>query len=330
VNFLDIQLWIDIDGKIQTDLYIKPTDSRSYLSFESCHPNHMFAGIVYTQALRIRRIVSSNARLIEQLDILAEAFSKCKYPKKLVHDIIGKVKNRPRVLIKKNTAPTQSRVDENDILMVSTFGADKPLKDVVLKLPNIAKLSIKMVSKTAHSLKSTFCTHKRTCLGPSKGTSGQCHRGIRCQCCNLMSQADNVLDNDNKSFKTAKGNCVTKNIVYHFRCNLCEQSYVGKTVQMLSDRVSGHRSKFFEYIKQNGMVEINDLNKDEYVPGMHLYNYHQLKDFEDFNKSYTITILEKCSPSNLDVREHIWIQKLRTLNPFGLNSVDPFGIPLLM
>ena len=57
VNFLDIQFWIDREGKIQTDLYVKPTDSRRYLSFESCHPNHMFAGIVYTQALRIRRIV---------------------------------------------------------------------------------------------------------------------------------------------------------------------------------------------------------------------------------------------------------------------------------
>ena len=63
VNFLDIRYWVECQGNIQTDLYIKPTDSRSYLSYESCHPNHMFAGIVYTQALRLRRIISEDGRL---------------------------------------------------------------------------------------------------------------------------------------------------------------------------------------------------------------------------------------------------------------------------
>ena len=93
--------------------------------------------------------------------------------------------------------------------------------------------------------------------------------------------------------------------------------------------MSGHRTKFFEYIRLNGKVKNTETNKDEYIPGMHLYNCHGLRDFEDFNKNFTLTILEKCSPSDLDVKEHLWIQKLRTLNPLGLNSVDPFGLPLL-
>ena len=89
-----------------------------------------------------------------------------------------------------------------------------------------------------------------------------------------------------------------------------------------------HREKFYELVRQNG--ELNeDADKDEYVPGMHLYKDHGLKIFEDFNNSYEVTILEKCTPSSLDVKEHFWIQKLRTLSPFGLNSVDPYGLPLL-
>ena len=119
VNCLDIRFWMDENGKIQTDLYIKPTDSRNYLAYESCHPNHMFAGIVYTKALRIRRIVSDNVRLKQQLDLLAEAFLKCKYPVKLVNDIIGKVKNLPRTL-KRNGGQTQDRLTNNDVIMVST------------------------------------------------------------------------------------------------------------------------------------------------------------------------------------------------------------------
>ena len=128
VNFLDIRYWVECQGNIQTDLYIKPTDSRSYLSYESCHPNHMFAGIVYTQALRLRRIISEDGRLGRQLDLLAEAFTKCKYPSKLVNDIINKVKNLPRILRKSDEQVTETITDD-DVIMVSTFGADKPLKD---------------------------------------------------------------------------------------------------------------------------------------------------------------------------------------------------------
>ena len=55
-----------------------------------------------------------------------------------------------------------------------------------------------------------------------------------------------------------------------------------------------------------------------------------MRDFGDFNENYEMTLLEKCSPSMLNVNEHLWIQKLTTLNPLGLNSVDPFGLPLLV
>ena len=248
----------------------------------------------------------------------------------MVNDIIYKVKNLHRVLNRKHEVPIPCTSTNNDVIMVSTFGADKPLKDTVSKLPNKNKLSTKMVSKTAPSLKSKLCTPKRTCLGNPNGLSEKCNRGVRCQCCDLMSQRDNVVDNQNKKFKTGKGSCTSKNLMYHLRCKLCEQPYVGKTVQMLSNRINGHRNKLFEYIRLNGRIEGAIVDKDEYIPGMHLYNDHGISNFEDFNKNFILTILENCSPSNLGVKEHLWIQKLRTLNPLGLNSVDPFGLPLLL
>ena len=38
--FLDIQFCFDSEGKLQTDLFTKPTDARSYLNFSSAHPKH--------------------------------------------------------------------------------------------------------------------------------------------------------------------------------------------------------------------------------------------------------------------------------------------------
>ena len=49
----------------------------------------------------------------------------------------------------------------------------------------------------------------------------------------------------------------------------------------------------------------------------------------DFDSSYRVFILMNSSPTNLEVNEHKFIQKLRTLKPYGINSCDPFGMPLL-
>ena len=48
------------EGKIETDLFVKPTDSHQYLEASSCHPFHCKKGIPYSQALRLNRICSKN------------------------------------------------------------------------------------------------------------------------------------------------------------------------------------------------------------------------------------------------------------------------------
>ena len=53
INFLDINFAFDAKRTLQTDLYRKPTDARSYLNFDSCHPPHCFSGVVTSQAFRI-------------------------------------------------------------------------------------------------------------------------------------------------------------------------------------------------------------------------------------------------------------------------------------
>ena len=65
---------------------------------------------------------------------------------------------------------------------------------------------------------------------------------------------------------------------------------------------SGHRNKYFDYIRLNGNVKGINTDYSDYIPGMHLYNCHELRYHEDFNELFTLTVLEKCSPSNLDVK----------------------------
>ena len=66
VNFLDTVISIREDRYyIKTSLFVKPTDSASYLHYRSAHPRHCIKGIPYGQFLRIRRICSDDADFFE-------------------------------------------------------------------------------------------------------------------------------------------------------------------------------------------------------------------------------------------------------------------------
>ena len=55
IPFLDLKVKL-IDGKLETDLYMKPTDRHQYLHYLSSHPKHTKGSIVYSQILRVNRL----------------------------------------------------------------------------------------------------------------------------------------------------------------------------------------------------------------------------------------------------------------------------------
>ena len=58
--------------------------------------------------------------------------------------------------------------------------------------------------------------------------------------------------------------------------------------------------------------------------------HHGINSRVDTDLAYTVFILKNSSPRSLEVKEHLFIQMLRTLeNPNGINSCDPFSMPLL-
>ena len=72
-----------------------------------------------------------------------------------------------------------------------------------------------------------------------------------------------------------------------------------------------------------------DVTSDDYSLGLHLVNEHQCTNKEDFDELYAVQILENCSPSSLEKKEHMNIHRFNTLFPLGLNKINPFGLPVL-
>ena len=131
MSFLDIRFCFDFDGNLQSDLYVKETDDRSYLYFGSSHANHVFSGTVDSQCLRLRRIINNQERLTHQLTILKDCFLKCNYPSKMVSNIINKVKSLERKLDKKVRDELKTFSDE--IRAISTFDTDHQIIEVTKK-----------------------------------------------------------------------------------------------------------------------------------------------------------------------------------------------------
>ena len=222
VHILDIMYGFDEKGNLITDLYRKDTDSRGYLSYSSCHPNHVFSGIVYSQAIRLKRIINKEESLLKHLNEMKIDFFKAGYPHTLVENIISKVISMPRSLEKNALYP-----QNNDLILTSTFGRDEILRTTVKEACEPYQLNVKCVSKTGATLKNKLSNLKYVSLGNKYGYTRPC--GIpRCESCPLMSGKDNIVSNRVK-VKTAKGNCKTRNFIYGATCKLCTKKYVGKS-----------------------------------------------------------------------------------------------------
>ena len=52
IEFLDLEISIE-EGKLETNLYIKPSNLQLYLDYFSNHPEHCKVGLIYSLALTI-------------------------------------------------------------------------------------------------------------------------------------------------------------------------------------------------------------------------------------------------------------------------------------
>ena len=139
-----------------------------------------------------------------------------------------------------------------------------------------------------------------------------------------MITGKDIFTVNNKQVKTAPGNCSSYNIIYLFRCKICSQPYVGRSTRQLNTRTGEHRRAFLDIIQGN---EYNPLDND-FSLGIHLIE-HGLRNEHDFAKYYEVSIIENCSPKNLEVKEHMYIHMLKSVRPRGINVTNPFNIPIL-
>ena len=157
ITFLDTTVYVDKKtGVLKTKLYIKPTDTRSFLHYDSYHPNHTKEGIVYSQALRYRLITTTDEIFLKELLELKSSLLMRGYPSKIINKMFTKTthltqrdllhgkrslatnsvvhKKETGLITKKVTGRDQHRKGNNLLPFVIPFHKRiLPLKDVLLK-----------------------------------------------------------------------------------------------------------------------------------------------------------------------------------------------------
>ena len=102
--------------KIVTDILYKPTDTKQYLVYESCHPKHTKNNIPYNLARRLCSIISDTTILNTRLDELHGLLIQRHYPKSLIENGIQKAKSHDR----KDLLKIKSKIKQSIIPYVST------------------------------------------------------------------------------------------------------------------------------------------------------------------------------------------------------------------
>ena len=96
INFLDVRLEV-VDGKVKTNLFIKPTNPQLYLHYHSNHPSHVFTAIPYGQAIRIRTICSEPEFVGPHLENLKMKLLNRGYPEEMILEQFRRSANFDRI-----------------------------------------------------------------------------------------------------------------------------------------------------------------------------------------------------------------------------------------
>ena len=105
ISFLDTKVKKNTNGKLYTDLFVKPTDTNSYLKYDSAHPPQCKKSLPYSQLLRIKRICKNEEDFKTHKNQKIKEFTEKGYPKNILDQAENKVNQRSRTELLMNKEP---------------------------------------------------------------------------------------------------------------------------------------------------------------------------------------------------------------------------------
>jgi peptide-methionine (R)-S-oxide reductase len=325
VVFLDVETFVK-GNVILSKLYTKPTDSHSYLDYTSCHPSHIMTSIPYSQFLRMRRnntywsdFVISSIKLVQYLSLRG-------YSSDIVFPSLKKVNELSQMtaLIRKDS----NTDDDKTLYCITDYNPSCPsVKRIILKhwdlLENssgtrkLMDFNIIFGNRKPKSLTDLIIRAKLPSQEKTQFEVPTCKRIRTCRYCPILNKSGKVYSTSTgRMYRIpTKISCNTVDVIYMLECQICHKQYVGQTRNKLLTRIGQHMG----YIK----------NQDKSQP----ISRHMISHGWKGNDKYPIKIsvlhlLREIPPTskkailNRDKQENLWMARLFTYVPKGLNVQD--------
>ncbi|XP_071994082.1 uncharacterized protein [Engystomops pustulosus] len=259
MEFLDIKMKTDKEGKIKTEVFRKQTATNSLLHAESAHIPSTIKGIPVGQFLRLKRICSDELSFEQQAADLKIRFRERGYSRKNIERAYRRAKFTPRKeLLCPNEEDKKLKTarEGNATRLITTYNknwkkltstiskywpilhTDKNISQLITKQPKItARRAQNLKDRLVHS---HYIPEKNNPFG-TKGPKWGCFPCKNCKACENIQRGDTFWDQKyKKEYKiTQYISCKTSGIIYHATCP-CGKIYIGLTTREFKLRVGEH------------------------------------------------------------------------------------------
>jgi hypothetical protein len=345
VNFLDTTVLLDKDGSLYTDLYCKPTDTHNYLSYDSAHPTHTKTSLPYSQFLRVRRICSRIEDFDSNAIMIAKHFKRRGYPNDTIEEALILARRKDRESLLQPPSTPKERTNDDNLFLIRTYHpCDNPLKDIIHQ--NWKVLGRTHTTESLYNQRIIFGNRRnknlrdllvRAALPPENPASNTtnvgmqplhtCHK-INCRYCNHLDLSGTITSySTGRTYYSRKlVSCQSNNIIYCLSCTRCNLQYVGQTKNRLADRFAVHFNHIEPIRAPRKKPKIQTTSSKFFDPiGRHFKSipHNGLKDVK-IHILHFIDAPSNSTPAKLlrDDMERMWIHRLKTLSPKGLNLMD--------
>lgn len=312
VCFLDTKLNTK-NRSIETNIYYKPTDSHTYLRYDSAHPRPCKNGIPYSQFLRLKKICSVEEEFAKQAKIMSSFFVKRGYPERIVKESLQKVNRCERnVLLENSSKSTTTRIP----LVLTYNKLFKPATDIIYKNFSILQEDPligclfsdppMLAYKEDPNLKNILVHSSLKNKTENTEIPGTftCQRN-RCYTCFHTNNAQTITSSGG-SFKIKKHfTCISTNVIYALRCAKCGDLYIGETERKLGDRFREHLRLVKKQFVQKSLVAQHFNFPDHSYTDMEISGLLHIEN-DNYRK-----IIEKRI-----------IRQLQTVYPLGMNNIS--------
>ena len=300
--FLSLIIYLNVSGKIWTDVYYKQTNTHDYLHYRSHHPEHIKKNIPYVLAKRIIVLTSKEEAVKKNLDNLKVWLKDCGYPDKVIdHGIYSASLQGPAPKKEGTVIPLISTYYSNykndHLCTIAKQLINTSTNDRVKKA--FQDVQFVQALKQPPNLLRTLSNSKFISTSENQIAGAYKCSNQNCKICKLYLQAVSSITMSNGTIWDirCRPTCSSLNVIYFLICSFCDhESYIGKT-DNTRDRTNNHISDcrhgtgtgdFDNHVHNCGKLgeipEIEERNKRE--PFFKLYimlecsNYHKLLDYE--------------------------------------------------